>query len=125
MDEIDFSKPILSYAGTSGWSGSDSSKESVIAQDKDGRTLTQQKLVFQWVVDLGHFGQTWRDLALRTGWHHGSVSRTLSLLNKEGYLVRLKETRDNCAVYVHPDFVKGREVAKRKVKTCGNCGHEL
>ena len=69
MDEIDFAEPILPYAGTSGWSGSDSSLAAIIAQDKDGRTLTQQRTAFKWVVEAGCFGKTWRELALRTGWH--------------------------------------------------------
>jgi len=125
MDEIDFAEPILPYAGTSGWSGSDSSLAAIIAQDKDGRTLTQQRTAFKWVVEAGCFGKTWRELALRTGWHHGSASRTLSILHKEGYIVRLKETRDNCAIYVAPNCVDGREIAQRKVKTCKNCGHKL
>ena len=125
MDEIDFTEPILPYAGTSGWSGSETSKERAISQDSNGTTLSCQKSAYNWVAQSGCFGKTWKELSLRTGWHHGTCSGVLSVLHKAGYIVRLKERRDGCAVYVIPDCIDNREVAKRLVKTCDNCGHEL
>jgi len=125
MDEIDFSEPILPYAGTSGWSGSETSKERAISQDGDGTTFRRQKMVLNYLDGQHDYGITWAELANHFRWHHGTASGILSVLHKAGLVARLTEKRDRCAVYVLPPFVEGREIVKRKVKTCHNCGHEL
>ena len=118
--------PVLPFAGTSGWSGSDSSRERAIRQDSDGTTANRQTLTLRILWEESKYdGITWSELTERTGWHHGSSSGVLSVLHKEGLIVRLKERRDTCAVYVAPVFTNGREISERKIKTCKNCGHKI
>ena len=118
-------QPITPYAGTSGWSGSETSKERAIREDKDGTTSQRQEDTLCDLFDAGYDGLTWHELAELHGWHHGQASGVLSVLHKADLVVRLKERRGKSAVYVVPAYVKGREISERKVKTCGNCGHIL
>jgi hypothetical protein len=113
----------LPYAGTSGWSGSETSRATAVDQDNDGRTLDKQQrtltiLAYEHVVDRStnppryvgrSYGYTWRELDNATGWGHGSTSRVLSDLHKAGLLARLSEVRNRCKVYVLPEYVGGRE----------------
>ena len=118
--------PVLPFAGTSGWSGSDSSRDRAKGQDSDGTTANRQTLTLRVLWEESKYdGITWSELTDRTGWHHGSSSGVLSVLHKEGLIVRLKERRNKCAVYVAPVFVNGRERSERKVKSCKNCGHQI
>ena len=117
---------VLPFAGTSGWSGSDSSRDRAKQQDSDGTTANRQTLTLRVLWEESKYdGITWAELTERTGWHHGSSSGVLSVLHKEGLIVRLRERRNKCAVYVAPVFVNGREISERKVKTCKNCGHQI
>lgn len=74
----------------------------------------QVKEIFPRVLDKGARGITWReiqqDFDSETEAHHGSISGSLSFLNQAKRIVGLKEQRDNCRVYVHPNYVFGREV---------------
>ena len=117
--------PATPYAGTSGWSGSDTSKERAIREDADGTTTKRQEETMCALFDSGLTGITWSELANLYGWHHGQASGVLSVLHKEGHIVRLKARRNKSAIYVLGNYVNGREISERKVKTCGNCGHEL
>jgi len=117
--------PVLPYAGTSGWSGSDTSKERAVREDSNGSTRLRQKLTFNHVRHQGERGLTWKELSEITNWHHGSSSGALSVLHKKGILVRLTERRNRCAIYVSPEFVNGRTLAQREIKACKNCGHTL
>lgn len=126
MNDIDLG--LLPYAGTSGWSGSDTSKERAEWNDNSGVTSRNHKTA----LELLHFkkadGLTWAELAAITQWHHGTSSGVLSVLHKEGVIARLSEVRRNrCKVYVHPDYVLGRttDAHGRKPKECPNCGHSL
>jgi hypothetical protein len=56
-------------------------------------------------------GITVAELRDVTGWHHGKASAALSVLHKEGRLVRLQERRERCSVYVRPDYVAARAVS--------------
>lgn len=123
--ELDFTEPILPYAGTSGWSGSESSKARARKNDKDGTTSRNQTETYWLVNSMGDEGITWKELSQITGWHHGTASGVLSVLHKAERIVRLKETRNRCAVYVVEDEIAGREVVERKVKCCKHCGGEL
>lgn len=117
-------QPILPYAGTSGWSGSETSKQRAVQNDKDGSTGRNQRRAWWHVNGQGSFGITWKELSLETGWHHGTASGVLSVLDKAGKIVRLTDRRNRCAIYVLPENVFGRTVSVRKIKTCKNCGHE-
>jgi len=118
--------PELPYAGTSGFSGTDTSENRARSADADGKTALRQKQAIEFISGRGHFGSTWKELADVLRLHHGSASGVLSVLHKTGHLVRLKETRDACKVYVSPNFVANRpsEVFGRK-KSCPHCGGNL
>ena len=103
--------PVLPYAGTSGWSGSDTSRERAEREDSDGTTTERQRLVLEYVGAGEHDGATVKELRTDFGWHHGQASGALSNLHKAGYLARLTERRERCAVYVLPEFVQDRETA--------------
>lgn len=105
----------LPYAGTSGWSGSNTSRERATERDADGRTASIQARIVDNAAHAGAFGVTiaW----LRDAYpdeHHGTLSGALTALHKTGRLLRLTEKRDKCSVYVHPRFLLGREAVPPK-----------
>lgn len=114
FDIVEEAGPALPYGGTSGWSGSDTSRQRAEEADKDGTTGRNQSITLLALLGAGRSGLTWRDLAHRTGWHHGSASGALSVLHKTGAICRLKETRDRCAIYVRPEYVEGRETSEHR-----------
>jgi hypothetical protein len=117
----------LPYAGTSGWSGSTTSRERAEDLDKSGITIKRQQFVLSELLCSGKRGMTWRELDQYFS-HHGVTTNLLSVLHKAGAIQRLSERRDRCLVYVLPEFVYGRETqaqGRKKVKkACSNCGHE-
>lgn len=109
-------QPTLPYAGTSGWSGTETSRERAERDDRDGTTAKRQTQV---VIDLhaaGPRGMTWKEYASLRGLHHGQASGVLSVLHKANRIARLNERRDRCLVYVHPDHVQGRETTEQGSK---------
>jgi len=117
--------PVLPYAGTSGWSGTDTSKERAVQEDKNGTTGLRQRQTITHVRHQEVRGLTWKELSEITNWHHGQASGALSILHKEGLIARLVERRNKCTIYVTPEFVNGRKYSLQKIKTCKNCGHTL
>jgi DNA-binding MarR family transcriptional regulator len=103
--------PLLPYAGTSGWSGSDTSRERAEQADDDGTTTQRQRQALATLRVAGDYGATWKELATVQGWHHGTASGVLSVLHKEGRVVRLKDRRHRCAVYVLAGLEGDRETA--------------
>lgn len=64
------------------------------------------------VASTGTRGATYKEVLASgdfDGVGHGSASGALSRLHREGNLLRLKEKREKCAVYVQPAFLEGRE----------------
>lgn len=119
-------QPILPYAGTSGWSGSETSRQRALTQDRDGTTGKRQRETLRLLQQYGGAGLTWQQLSEMTGWHHGTASGALSVLHKAGKIARLKNVRRNrCAVYVALEALDGRENAQPKIKTCKHCGGQL
>jgi hypothetical protein len=118
---------FLPYAGTSGWSGTDTSKERAINNDTSGKTSENQAYTLGSLYSAGVKGITWKELSEQAGWHHGTSSGVLSVLHKAERICRLKERRQGCRVYVYPDYLNGREhdMQGRKPKECPNCGHAL
>lgn len=117
---------ILPYAGTSGWSGSEASRERAQRNDGDGTTKGRQEYVLSALDWLGREGVTWQELSNLTGWHHGTTSGALSVLHKEGKVARLKEKRNRCSVYVLPKYAQGLEVSEHgRRKACPHCGGNL
>lgn len=123
--------PLTPYAGTSGWSGSDTSAERARTADKDGTTAARQRMVLEYMKPpIGVFGVTWKELAAEFGWHHGQASGVLSVLHKEGLIARLSHTRSRCKVYVLPQYTQNRSTEpyqpnRRRQTPCPNCGHEF
>lgn len=117
-------QPILPYAGTSGWSGSETSKQRAVTNDRNGTTRERQSGTLMLILQTHHYGMTWKELSEITGWHHGTASGALSVLHKAGRIARLKETRNRCAIYVSLGWIENRPVSERRIKTCKNCGHE-
>lgn len=103
------SEAHLPYAGTSGWSGTETSRQRAEEQDRSGITGARQRAILHDIVNAGASGLTVKELRDITGWHHGSVSACLTNLHKAGAIARLSEVRDRCKVYVAPEYVEGRE----------------
>lgn len=105
----DLDLPELPYNGTSGWSGTDTSRDRALDADRSGTTSRRQRIVLTALSAAGHYGRTWRELADETAMHHGQVSGALTVLHKAHRLARLTEQRNRCRVYVLPDYVGGRD----------------
>lgn len=102
--------PELPYAGTSGWAGSDTSRERALEADRTGVTGRRQQAVLAFLEGAGPWGVTWAELADVLEIHHGSASGVLSVLHKTGHVARLAVRRGRCKVYVLPAYVNGRDV---------------
>lgn len=103
---------------TSGHSGGETSRDSVIAQDQTGKTGTQQRQTLGLAgtsnVIIGRrtggtFGITCHEVAAATDMHHGQASRSLTVLHKAGLICRLRDKRGRASIYVLPEYVQGRE----------------
>lgn len=121
----DLELPLTPYAGTSGWSGSQTSQDRAVQEDTDGTTKGRQNVTLRMINASKTYGMTWKELADETGWHHGQASGVLSVLHKEGLIERLAERRGKCAVYIGLNSVNGRKTSVRKIKSCKHCGGEL
>jgi hypothetical protein len=118
--------PELPYAGTSGFSGTDTSRDRAITEDSNGTTGRRQLETLMFLAMRAEHGATWKDLAEQLSLHHGSASGVLSVLHLAGRVERLHLSRNRCKIYVLPEFVLGRATEKRKVKKCcPNCGHNF
>ncbi len=121
-------KPALPYAGSSGWSGSDTSRDRAARNDSDGTTAGSQAQTLELLLQARRDGLTWQELAFATGLHHGGASGVLSVLHKTDQIQRLTAVRNRCKVYVHPLFLDERETeihssAKPPVTIqCPHCG---
>jgi hypothetical protein len=98
----------LPYAGSSGWSGSDTSRDRADTEDRSGATTRRQSKTLAAVFATGADGMTWRELAALLDIHHGQASGVLSVLHKTGRIDRLTVRRNRCKVYVHPTWTGGR-----------------
>lgn len=119
------SQPELPYAGTSGHSGTNTSRERARQSDSSGQTGRRQKQTLNFMFERFTLGVTWKELSDELNLHHGSASGVLSVLHLVGKIERLAETRNRCKVYVLPDFVQGRATEARKQRCCPHCGGDL
>lgn len=117
--------PVLPYAGTSGWSGSETSRERAENADASGETTHRQIITLEIISAAAGDGITWQELSTVTGWHHGTASSLLSVLHKSGHIERLTTRRNRCQIYVLPEHVNGRELAKYKPNTSAEIITEL
>lgn len=112
------SAQILPYNGTSGWSGSQASKERQMFLDETGETGKRQQAVLNELKALGSYGATWREIAGVLNLHHGQASGVLSVLHGAGLISRLEQKRNRCSIYVANNFVGGRKTsAPSRTKT--------
>jgi hypothetical protein len=99
---------VLPFAGTSGWSGTATSRERATENDRTGKTKQVQQDTLNALQEAGAMGLTWGELAGRYDWHHGAASASLSALHKHGLIARLSEQRGRCKVYVAHEFINDR-----------------
>jgi DNA-binding transcriptional ArsR family regulator len=119
-------QPELPYSGTSGHSGTDTSKARALNADRSGKTALRQAQTLNLLAQRKLVGITWKELSEITGLHHGTASGVLSVLHKAGRIARLKESRDGCKVYVDVACIEGRVVEKQgRKKCCPHCGGNL
>jgi hypothetical protein len=103
--------PALPYAGTSGHSGSETSRERATRADRTGLTGERDRLTLDELRERGSDGLTWVELARAQNLHHGEASAVLSRLHQVGRISRLTERRDRCQVYVLNRHVNGRDLS--------------
>lgn len=100
--------PVLPFGGSSGYMGSDASKERAGREDETGVTEWRQHQVMQLLEQAGPLGMTYQEIGARMDWHHGQSTGTLSPMHGVGLVSALATTRDGCTVYVLPKFVGER-----------------
>lgn len=100
--------PVTPYGGTSGWSGSETSRERAERADSFGLTGERDRFTLEALKDAGPDGITWGELADAHGLHHGEASAALSRLHRVGLIARLTERRGRSQIYVLPEHVAGR-----------------
>jgi hypothetical protein len=99
----------LPYAGTSGWRGSDASRDRAYREDESGLTGKRQYEVLLILASLGEKGATFTELSHIGGWSTHKTASVLSVLHKAERLARLKERRNRSSIYVDLRYVNGRE----------------
>jgi len=119
-------QPELPYNGTSGHSGSETSRSRAVSADRSGKTALRQAQALNLLSREKMSGLTWKEFSEITGLHHGTASGVLSVLHKVGRIARLKETRNGCKVYVDLSCIAGRLVeGQGRKKCCPHCGGNL
>jgi hypothetical protein len=119
-------QPQLPYNGTSGHSGTETSKERALDADKSGNTLKRQARLLSLLESRQDEGLTWKEFSEISKLHHGTASGILSVLHKTGKIARLKESRNRCKVYVSLSWIQGRPTEQQGVKKCcPHCGGNL
>jgi DNA-binding transcriptional ArsR family regulator len=103
--------PTRPYQGSSGHSGSDTSRERAERRDGDGTTGKAAVRMFSEVALRGGYGLTCHEAQQRLGIGHGSASWALSVLHKAGKIARLEDRRVGQHVYVTPAHVNGRPLS--------------
>lgn len=106
--------PALPYNGTEGYSGGDSSRERAEREAASGEATERQKQIIEILRERRSAGATYREVGDELGEGHGSVSGSLSTMQQEGHITRLKQRRHRCEIYILEEFVNGREIAPYK-----------
>ncbi|GAB2733159.1 hypothetical protein [Nocardioides pakistanensis] len=100
----------LPYGGTSGHSGTSTSKTRARNADRSGKTASRQDETRTRLTAARTDGLTVAEVCAATGWHHGTASGVLSVLHMVGDIARLAQTRNGCKIYVMPRYVGARVV---------------
>lgn len=115
----------LPYGGTAGWSGTTTSKERAVHNVVHKRENSNQALAMTLLKQSSN-GLTWKELAIETGWHHGTASGVLSVLHKGEFIVRSTNVRNRCKVYYHKSKTEGVVAeAHGRQKLCPHCGNDI
>lgn len=104
------------YDGTTGFSGSEASRDAAREDVESGKAADRQRRVLEQLRLAGRVGVTigeFRENHALSGEHHGKVSSTFSSLHKAGEVNRLREKRNGSSVYVLPEFVGNRDTAQQ------------
>jgi len=105
------SPDLYPYAGSSGWSGTDTSKRRADYADASGLTLRRALRTVKILGDGGTRGWTTSEVcAAFPDSHWGVWSAALSRAHRVGEACLLVEERDGGHIYVLPEFVEEREV---------------
>lgn len=109
----------LPYAGTSGHTGSDTSRARARTMDASGATRTLQHTAIKMLRRFKGKGLTSGEFGEHMAVHHGTASGTMTALHMAGKVARLTEKRDGRKVYVLPEWVRDRETEEvgRTAKT--------
>lgn len=97
------------YHGTRGYTPGNASKDAAEAEAASGKTNELQAAMLRLVQIAQEHGVTVHEADMMSEAHHGQVSSALTKLHIAGRLVALRERRGNAGIYVHPDYVNGRE----------------
>jgi hypothetical protein len=117
-------QPYVPYAGTAGWSGTDTSQDRAMFNLRTGREYNNQQKTLHLLKQTGSSGLTWKELSEQTDMHHGTITGVLAVLYKSGAILRTKQVRNRCRVYVDIAFTDTVEHVpyKEKEKFCPHCG---
>ena len=103
IDDALAAMPITPYAGTGGWSGSETSRDRAIREANSGE-LTKRQHDALTVLAEHPDGLVWSDLADILKLHHGQISSVLSNLHHAGVIFQTLTPRNRCLPYVHGKF---------------------
>jgi DNA-binding MarR family transcriptional regulator len=103
LDALLAELPVTPYAGTGGWSGTETSKARAEDDKKSGRLSQRQQDVLRALYDQPE-GLIWSEIADALRLHHGQASGALSNLHKAGLVFQLVTPRDKCLPYVHSRY---------------------
>lgn len=99
----------LPYAGTTGHSGSDTSRERAEREAAGGAAAYRQGRILDMLANAGTIGLTYIEIADKLGKRGGAVTGALSSMHKAGQIAALKyDRRNGCGVYVLPEHVISR-----------------
>lgn len=99
---------LLLYAGTSGYSGSETSERRAREQDASGVTGKRQRAVHALLAKAKAYGRTDHEVQEDLGIGHGASSSALTALHKAGHIARLQVERYGNQVYVLGEHVNSR-----------------
>jgi hypothetical protein len=105
--------PVAPYAGTIGWSGTETSRQRAITEVANGKARARQQAILTHLAAQAALGATSHEVEKALGLHHGVVSGALSGMHKADRVALLTETRNGGAVYVLPQYVDGRDTQRQ------------
>lgn len=118
---------LYPYRGTSGWSGSDTSRERARQDDRQGITRDRHEKLMAYMPARRWEGTTWFELADDLGWHHGEASGALTRAHRIGALLRTTDRRGKgkqSLVYVLPEYLGDRSHTPYRSRSAAKLARE-